>query len=262
MVLLSSRQVVARIAAIIFIAEFLIMLLLGQLPEPVSPVVSAFLDVALLAAVSTPAIFYWVIHSFVSARDEALAKVGALALTDPLTQLANRRMLTIHLEKIIAGSDRHGVRGALLLFDLDGFKRVNDEFGHEAGDAVLVEVARRLKTLTRGEDVPARIGGDEFVVLIHRLSSDADSSRTHALELATRLIHLVSQPVVFQGNEVRVGASVGIRILGDSGGGGAAPVNPAVSTVSSVISEADAAMYLAKQAGKGRAMVFGDLPPL
>lgn len=255
MTLLSSRQVVVRIAAIIFVAEFLIMLVLGLLPPHVDPVVIASLDVLLLAAVSTPAIHYFVIRSFVSARDDALARVGALALTDPLTQLANRRMLTTHLEKIIAGSLRHRVRAALLLFDLDGFKRINDEYGHEAGDAVLVEVARRLKTVTRDQDIPARIGGDEFVVVLHRLNADRESSRTHSLEVAKRLIDLVSQPVDFQGKALQVGASVGIRILGDPEE--LAP-DAKATAVSAVISDADAAMYAAKQAGKGRATVFGD----
>ena len=131
----TTKQVIVRIVTIISSAEFLVMLLLGIIPLEVSIYSEAVLDLALLALLSTPLIYIWVINPFVTARDEALDQFNHLAHTDPLTQLPNRRLLSTHLEKFIAGAVRHKVRGAALLMDLDGFKDVNDIHGHDAGDA-------------------------------------------------------------------------------------------------------------------------------
>jgi diguanylate cyclase (GGDEF)-like protein len=255
MVLLTARQVVVRISVIILTTEFLIMLVLGIVSDSLDTYVAALLDVVILAAVASPLIYLWVIRSFVVARDDALAEVRALALTDPLTQMPNRRMLTLHLEKFISGSARHRVHGALLLIDLDGFKAINDTDGHDAGDAVLIEVAKRIQSITREADVAARLGGDEFVVLIDRLEVDYDASRAQALLLAERLIQIISEPVAYAGKPLRVGASVGVRMLGSNLGRAQTLMS---SMAPGVISDADAAMYGAKRAGKGCAAVFDD----
>ncbi len=117
------------------------MLFLGLIALEASIYSLAVLDLILLALLSTPPIYIWVINPFVVARDEALAQINRLAHTDPLTQLPNRRLLLTHLEMIIAGTIRHEVRGAVLLMDLDGFKVINDVHGHDAGDEVLVEIS-------------------------------------------------------------------------------------------------------------------------
>lgn len=117
---LNTNQVVVRIAIIISIAEFLIMHLLQVIPHDAEPYSVAALDTAFLALLSIPAIYLWVINPFVRARDKALAQASRLALTDPLTKLANRRLILSHLEKLITGSVRHHGHGAVLLIDLDG----------------------------------------------------------------------------------------------------------------------------------------------
>ena len=109
---LTRKQVVVRIAIIISFAEFLIMLLLQVIPYGAGPYSEAVLDAALLAVLSIPAIYIWVIKPFVDARDKALAQVSRLALTDPVTQLANRRLISKHLGKLITGSVRHKDYGA------------------------------------------------------------------------------------------------------------------------------------------------------
>ena len=242
---LSTRQVVIRVAIIIAAVESLIMLALGSIPHAASTYSEAVIDTGLLIVFSIPAIFLWVIRPFVTARDQALAQFSRLAHVDPLTQLANRRMLSTHLEKTIASNIRHKMYGALLLLDLDRFKPVNDAHGHEAGDALLVEVAARMQSVTRSEDVVARLGGDEFVVLIGYLDVDEQRARYKASLVASNLIELVSKPFSHAGTRLQVGASIGIRLLGPEN------IDP-----DSAISHADRAMYQAKQTGRGHAVFF------
>ncbi len=247
---LTARQVVFRIAVIVSLAELSIMLVLGTIPHEASTNAEAVLDAVLLAALSTPAIYLWVIRPFVTARDEALVQVGRLALTDPLTHLANRRLISEHLGLAIAASVRHHEYGAVLVLDLDGLKAVNDIHGHKAGDAVLVGVAERLPSMIRAEDVVGRLGGDEFVVLIHRLGTDQPAARDRALVIADKLIALVRQPFEFNGTTLRVGASIGIRLLGSS-----------TLDAPTALHEADVALYRAKDAGRGRAVLFEETEP-
>ena len=218
---------------------------LNVIPHATGRISGAVLDTALLAVLSAPAIYLWVIRPFVAARDNALAQIGQLANFDPLTQLANRRLLATHLEKAVASIVRHRIYGALLLLDLDRFKPVNDAHGHNAGDAVLVEIARRLQSVTRSEDVVSRLGGDEFLVLIGHLDVDERAARDRASLIANKLINLVNEPIVFHGETLQVGASIGIRLLGFE-----------QLDTETAISEADIAMYRAKQAGRGCAVFF------
>lgn len=247
---LTARQVVFRIAFIVSLAELSIMLVLGTIPLEASTNAKAALDAVLLATLSTPAIYFWIIRPFVVARDEAFVQVGRLALTDPLTHLANRRLISEHLGVAIAASVRHKEYGAVLVLDLDGFKAVNDGHGHEAGDAVLVGVAERLPAIIRAEDVVGRLGGDEFVILIHRLGTDDRVARDRALVIADKLIALVKQPLAFNGKLLQVGASIGIRLLGSG-----------ALSVPTALQEADVALYRAKNAGRGRAVLFEETEP-
>lgn len=244
MELLTTRQVAVRIVIFIAAAEFIIMLLLQILPIE-HGLAEAVFDTLLLAGLSTPAIYIWVIHPFVVARDDALAKINHLAHTDPLTQLANRRLISEHLSKIISGCIRHKDYGAVLLIDLDDFKLINDNHGHEAGDALLVAIAKRLRSIVRNEDIVGRLGGDEFIVLIHRLGDNEQISHDRSLIVANKLIDSIGKPVNFKGKSLQVGASIGVRILGTE------KLDP-----EDAIGEADIAMYRAKGVGKGQAVFF------
>ena len=243
--LLTIKQVAVRIAMIISAVEFLIMLVFRAIPHEADTYSEAVFDTALLAVLSIPAIYLWVIKPFVHARDEALAQISQLAHVDPLTRLANRRLLSNHLEKAVAGSVRHKDHGAVLLMDLDRFKPVNDSHGHEAGDAVLVEIAERLRSIVRSDDVIGRLGGDEFVVLIHRLGADERVAREKASQIAEKLLNSVDTPLDFNGKTLHVGASIGIRLLGFE-----------ELDMETAIREADIAMYRAKKAGRGCAVFF------
>ena len=129
---------------------------------------------------------------------------------------------------------------ALLFLDLDDFKGVNDGLGHAAGDALLREVAGRMRGAVRTDDVCARLGGDEFAVLL------ADGDTVAALEIAERLVRLVEEPAVLSGRPTRVGASVGV-VCGAPGAG---------LDAEQLLQRADVAMYAAKARGKHRVQVF------
>ena len=163
------------------------------------------------------------------------------ATHDPLTGLPNRPLFQELGEQALARSDRYGTTVAVLFLDLDRFKPVNDSFGHAIGDELLVQIAGRLRTSVRRGDVVARFGGDEFVVLCEH-----PAGQTEMLELARRLIDALSEPVEISGATATVGASVGIAI----GGGGR-------MTIDTLIRDADAALYQAKEDGRGRAVLFG-----
>jgi diguanylate cyclase (GGDEF)-like protein/PAS domain S-box-containing protein len=162
------------------------------------------------------------------------------AFHDPLTGLANRALLADRLAHALVGSRRVGRPLALLLLDLDNFKTVNDSFGHGAGDQVLLEVGRRIGSCVREGDTPARVGGDEFAVLLE----DIDGEEM-AVEVTTRISRALRAPLLVDGNEVFVGASIGIVVTRDGG-----------ETAGDMFRNADVAMYAAKRSDKGRFRLF------
>ena len=180
------------------------------------------------------------------ARDELRHQ----ALHDPLTGLANRALFTDRLEHALTLRRYDGPALAVLFCDLDGFKTVNDELGHHAGDTLLCVVADRLRACLRSGDTVARLGGDEFAVLLEG---------THdPMFVAGRLVEAVGQPCVVDGAgaPARVTLSVGVALAAAAGerlGGAEAPAD----TMGRLLRRADTAMYLAKASGKGRAVLAG-----
>jgi diguanylate cyclase (GGDEF)-like protein/PAS domain S-box-containing protein len=172
---------------------------------------------------------------------------------DALTGLANRLQLHQCLAQALARAVEAGRSPdhvAVLLLDLDGFKHVNDSLGHAAGDALLVEVAQRLRHATRGSDVVARLGGDEFAVLLDRVRSDTD-----ATVVAARIQRALRAPFAVHGTVAVVGTSIGVaRGAGADAGSGAGPVGTAA--VDALLRDADLALYAAKARGKGQHALF------
>ena len=241
----SNAQVTVRIVGIVSGAEFLVMAFLHTFPPAISAFQEATLNAFSLVVLSTPIIYFWVVKPFVKAHNDTLHQIEYMACLDPLTQLANRRLIYQHLEKTLAGCLRHNVFGALLVLDLDGFKPVNDRFGHEAGDAILVEIAKRLKSMTRTEDIVGRLGGDEFIVILSDLGQEHSAAQNKVELIAKRLITTISAPLPFDRKELKVSTSIGIRCLDTAA---------ATSQTEHLINDADSAMYLAKKAGKGCAI--------
>jgi len=161
-------------------------------------------------------------------------RIEQLAHHDFLTKLPNRVLFKDRLERAIALADRNRGRIAVLFLDLDGFKAINDELGHEAGDHLLCEIARRITTVIRHSDTVARVGGDEFTVILNEIGSAEDVSA-----VAGKILGVVSLPFSVEGTERRIGVSIGIAIFPDH-----------ARAHDALLRAADASMYAAKQAGK------------
>ncbi len=234
-----------RISTIIVGAEILITLLLQAIPHGMNTYEIAIFDAVALVLLSTPPICIYVIKPFLNIRAQALAEVRNMAVNDPLTNLANKRLIVEHLDRVVAGCTRHNEFCAVMLINLDHFKLINERYGYDAGNKVLVEVARRIHSTVRANDIVGRLGGDEFIVLLERLESNAGTTSESIMHIANKLIGVIDMPVAVNSRAVHVGASIGIRLLGVD------PVN-----TDTAIYEADSAMYRAKEAGGGRAVIY------
>lgn len=168
------------------------------------------------------------------ARQEELAlKLAHQATHDALTGLAGRALFEQHLEQAILNAAHHQPLGVLFI-DLNGFKKVNDTYGHAVGDLLLQEVARRLTGAARQRETVARLGGDEFVVLVTHIREGEQVT-----QMAQALLHVLTQPFIIDGLSVRVGAAVGVSVYPQDG-----------LEAGMLLRRADAAMYQAKQSGE------------
>ncbi len=172
--------------------------------------------------------------------EQAKVRIEHNALHDPLTGLGNRRMLDDELTEIAGLSELVDVRAAILHIDLDRFKQINDTLGHAAGDALLVHASKVLHASTRKGDIVARIGGDEFVVVVTNTTDEAYLST-----LARRIITLMQQPVEYEGHLCRFGVSIGIALA----------EGRSIDTAKLLVN-ADIALYRAKALGRNRHEFF------
>lgn len=161
------------------------------------------------------------------------------AFHDSLTGLANRALLQDRVKNALAAISRGQGVVAMCFCDLDNFKTTNDSLGHPVGDEMLIAVARRLVTVVRPGDTVARLGGDEFAVLMENLESPTSASK-----IAERIVAVLRDPVIIDGREIALSASVGVA------------VSSADTTSETLLSQADAAMYAAKTAGRDRFRVY------
>ncbi len=165
---------------------------------------------------------------------EAEAKIEALANYDTLTELPTRRLFSDRLQNAMERAERAGTKMAVLFIDLDGFKAVNDSMGHEAGDLVLKEVAKRLRGCVRKPDSVARLGGDEFIVIIeHQNVEDATI-------VGERVVERLGWPIELPDGYANIGASVGVAFFPGDG-----------RTEGEILKAADEAMYNIKKSTKG-----------
>jgi len=167
-------------------------------------------------------------------------RIRHLAYHDPLTDLPNRSLIQDRIEHALARCHRNGSRGAVIFADLDRFKAINDELGHAAGDLLLKEMAGRIKQRIREMDTLARVGGDEFVILLEDLAAANDCS-----QFAQDIIDAVLQPMTLRGQEIRVGISLGIAFYPEDG-----------QDLAELLKHADVAMYAAKSAGRNTFRYF------
>ncbi|MBS9476941.1 diguanylate cyclase domain-containing protein [Ancylobacter radicis] len=169
-------------------------------------------------------------------RKQAESHLEYLASHDTLTGLANRAIFDRRLADAVFHARRDGRRFALFCMDIDRFKRINDTFGHQAGDAVLREAAMRLQVAIGAEDIAIRLGGDEFALI--QMLDDADAA-VSAANMAQRLIDVMARPIFFRGSEILAGLSIGIAVAPQDG-----------PDADLVLSAADRALYAAKLGGR------------
>jgi diguanylate cyclase (GGDEF)-like protein/PAS domain S-box-containing protein len=178
----------------------------------------------------------------IDARKLAEERLIQQALHDPLTGVGNRLLFMDRLGHALARADRHSSPVAILFFDLDHFKVVNDTLGHRAGDEVLITTAKRIQAVLRPSDTVARLGGDEFAILCEDMAAEHD-----AVIIAQRLCESFLDPMAVQGETVAVTASIGIAFAqkGDD--------------ADSLLGHADAAMYRVKEGGRGSYEIYLDV---
>ena len=177
-----------------------------------------------------------------SGLEAANRQLRHLASHDALTGLPNRMLLDDRIAQAIAHSQRHSHEFAVLVIDLDRFKLINDSLGHRAGDELLREVAQRLKSAVRAVDTTARVGGDEFVVLL-----DGPLTQAEAVEIGTRAIKVMEPSLRLLGIDVHISASIGIAFYPRDG-----------ASVDTLLARADAAMYSAKERGRNNLQCYAE----
>lgn len=176
------------------------------------------------------------------AKRDAETRLQHQALIDELTGLPNRRLLSDRLGQSLATARRENSMLALLYIDLDGFKLVNDSFGHAAGDILLTEVSRRFRSRTRESDTLARLGGDEFTVILNCIHSKEDAEKA-----ARDLLDSLGESFFIEGREATVGASIGISVFPEHG-----------MANDDLLQQADSAMYVAKRRGANQIVFFSE----
>lgn len=171
----------------------------------------------------------------ITSQKEQETKIASMAFYDPLTNLANRNYLKEEIQKTIKESLRNNQKFVLMFLDLDGFKAVNDTYGHLIGDKVLKHVSSIIKKSVRESDFISRIGGDEFIILFKNLDD------MYISNIASKIIGNISQEFEIDSNHIKIGCSIGISIFPTNG-----------TTMEELIHNADSAMYKSKKAGKNR----------
>lgn len=179
------------------------------------------------------------ISTFKTAFDD----MAHLATHDALTELINRRLFNDLLQQVIISAKRDNESSVLLYIDLDGFKQINDSLGHQIGDELLINVAKRLKTTTREADIVARIGGDEFAILLKNLSHRSDINI-----ILEKILYSLKEPMLLSNNEVQISASIGVAMIPTDG-----------NDVDTLMSNADFALYESKSKGRATFKFFDDI---
>jgi diguanylate cyclase (GGDEF)-like protein len=179
----------------------------------------------------------------ITADREAFESLRRQAETDPLTGLANRSVFQARYSEVVRDSLNYGSASALVLIDLDRFKELNDTFGHAAGDACLCEVAMRLSRAFRNAGLVARIGGDEFALILR-----APVIPAQIVRVLQEAVVMLCRPLFWNGLRLEIGASVGATLIG----------RPHRRRITDLFAEADVALYDAKAAGSNRVYLFGD----
>ena len=188
---------------------------------------------------------YIVTINDISTRKKNEKKIQQLAFYDHLTQLPNRRLLLDRLNRVIISNKRLNKNNALLFLDIDRFKMLNDTYGHDMGDLLLTSIAERLAECVREEDTLARIGGDEFVIILEGLSEQSITAASQTTEICHKILAAMSHSFQLKNIQYHCSASIGVVLFNDPS-----------ATTSEIMKQADIAMYQAKVAGRNTMRFF------
>jgi diguanylate cyclase (GGDEF)-like protein len=182
-------------------------------------------------------------------------RLEELAFYDPLTQVLNRRLFEDRLDQTLKNAERHQQYGALLIIDLDKLKELNDAHGHQLGDVILVEAAKRMKGTVREIDTVARIGGDEFAIILSELNGDYLAACSEAKKISEKLCQTLSIPLLDASHE-KLSKSNNSKVYSFSASIGITVFMGGQITQEELLSQADIAMYEAKKAGGNQAQIY------
>lgn len=196
-----------------------------------------FIDIIITILIFVP--FLFIVMKQRITLEKAEEKYKELAYYDPMTGLPNRRYFDRALNNSLFHKSNDRKTGAVLFLDIDGFKQVNDNFGHDVGDLLLKEIGKRLINCVRKEDTVSRFAGDEFIILL------PNTNETSALTIVKRIIKEINEPIVFNKYRILTSTSVGIALYPEHGQEGM-----------TIIKNADKAMYKAKLQGKNSYYLF------
>lgn len=236
-------------AARLFVASAIIPLTIqfiiidSSLSTPMAVMTGLF---GLMLLVSAKRLNHSILESLNSRQQRELAEqtIRRQALYDELTDLPNRRLFLDNLRQELSSAIRHRRFGAVFFVDLDRFKSINDSLGHAVGDKLLKQVAQRIKSRLRNEDTAARIGGDEFTVLLPDVGRNQELATIHATDIADQIRQLFEAPFNIEEHEIHMTLSIGIALF------------PLDATADDLLKHADVAMYQAKNDGRNSVRLF------
>jgi diguanylate cyclase (GGDEF)-like protein/PAS domain S-box-containing protein len=190
---------------------------------------------------------HWVaVMRDITQRKQTDIKIKQLAFYDTMTGLPNRQLLTDRLQQCLVASVRNQQSGAVLFIDLDNFKSLNDTHGHDVGDMLLLEVARRIVNCVRASDTVSRLGGDEFVVIVDKLDENADEATLQVKNVCEKILRSFQEPFYLNGYTHHTTPSIGVTLFGKD----------ANTTIDELLRRADLAMYKAKDSGRNAYRFF------
>lgn len=188
---------------------------------------------------------YVIVFSDISEQKKAMALVRYHANFDTLTDLPNRRLFMNQLSRAMSQAARHKFFSALIFVDLDNFKQINDSYGHQVGDKVLIQIAKRIKHRIRNEDFLARLSGDEFVILLNQLGSNESTSGRKAQKIADTILQEIRLPIEVEQQNFLTSGSLGVTLFSDT-----------EKSAFDIMRESDTAMYQAKNSGRNNISFF------
>lgn len=183
----------------------------------------------------------------VGERKQAEDVIRQMAFHDSLTQLPNRRLLSDRIQQAITSGKRTQQYCALLFLDIDHFKQVNDQYGHDNGDLLVQQIAKRLCSSLRESDTLARFGGDEFVIITEQLGQELETAKHRALLIGIKLLELFDRDFLLRDHRCHITTSIGIALFNDD-----------THTVADLLKQADTAMYQAKTSGRNRCVIHDE----